>query len=56
MSGTNSEVCLKYSKNCFEYDKNELEASSPDSPLVKNERGEMVRAPKFESFDYPRLS
>lgn len=56
MSGTGSEVCLKCTKSCFQYDKNELEAGSPDSPLIKNERGELVRAPKIESFDYPDIS
>ena len=56
MSGSGAEVCVKFSKGCYSYDRNEIEPDSPDSPLVKNEHGELVRAPKMDSFDYPEIT
>ena len=47
-------VCL-FSWIKFTIDKNEVEPESPDSPLVKNERGELVRAKRIDWFDYIRI-
>ena len=56
----NDDVVIKYCKEVFEYDRTE-DATSPtksspvkfnESPMIRNERGELVRAPAMDSFDY----
>ena len=64
LSGHNSEVCVKYEKEEFAYDSNELssdhgshhhhheEEEVQGTPMIKNEKGQLVKAPKLTKFDY----